>query len=70
MYRTHSSLEEIKLVGIKVRTCNHDELEINTANFSYKGEHDLITDAFRDFARRYGIRIYAPRGFKFNLTRK
>ena len=47
-----------------------NKLEINTANFSYKGEHDLITDAFRDFARRYGIRIYAPRGFKFNLTRK
>lgn len=47
-----------------------NKLEINTANFSYKGEHDLITDAFRDFARRYGIRIYAPHGFKFNLTRK
>lgn len=47
-----------------------NKLEINTVNFSYKGEHDLITDAFRDFARRYGIRIYAPHGFKFNLTRK
>lgn len=47
-----------------------NKLEINTADFSYKGEHDLITDAFRDFARRYGIRIYAPHGFKFNLTRK
>lgn len=47
-----------------------NKLEINTSDFSYKGEHDLITDAFRDFARRYGIRIYAPHGFKFNLTRK
>jgi acetyltransferase-like isoleucine patch superfamily enzyme len=47
---------------------NH--LRINVADFSYEGEHDVVTDAFRDFARRYGIRIYVPHGFKFNLTRK
>jgi acetyltransferase-like isoleucine patch superfamily enzyme len=51
-------------------TLNINNLEINLINFSYKGEHDIITDAFRDFARRYGIRIYAPQGYKFNLTRK
>jgi acetyltransferase-like isoleucine patch superfamily enzyme len=45
-------------------------LEINLIDFSYKGEHDVITDAFRDFARRYGIRVYAPQGYKFNLKRK
>jgi hypothetical protein len=37
---------------------------------TYTGIHDVVTDAFRDFARRYGIRIYVPHGFKFNLTRK
>jgi len=47
-----------------------NQLRINVADFSYTGEHDVITDAFRDFARRYGIRIYVPHGFKFNLTRK
>ena len=47
-----------------------NQLKINVDDFSYEGEHDAITDAFRDFARRYGIRIYVPHGFKFNLTRK
>jgi acetyltransferase-like isoleucine patch superfamily enzyme len=47
-----------------------NQLQINVDDFSYNGEHDVVTDAFRDFARRYGIRIYVPHGFKFNLTRK
>ena len=47
-----------------------NNLEINLIDFSYKGEHDVVTDAFRDFARRYGIRVYAPQGYKFNLKRK
>lgn len=47
-----------------------NQLCINVDDFSYTGEHDVVTDAFRDFARRYGIRIYVPHGFKFNLTRK
>lgn len=47
-----------------------NDLRINVQDFSYKGEHDEVTDAFRDFARRYGIKIYVPHGFKFNLKRK
>lgn len=31
MKKIYSSLEEMKLVGIKVRTCNKDELDIKTA---------------------------------------
>jgi len=33
------------------------------------GTHDPVTDAFRDHLRRYGIRIFHPRGFAFNLQR-
>jgi hypothetical protein len=47
-----------------------NQLRINVDDFSYEGKHDAVTDAFRDFARRYGIRIYVPHGFKFNLVRK
>jgi acetyltransferase-like isoleucine patch superfamily enzyme len=47
-----------------------NNLEINLKDFSYKGTHDDITDAFRDFARRYGIRVYAPQGYRFKLNRK
>lgn len=45
-------------------------LIINVKDFTYEGEHDVISDAFRDFVRRYGIRVYAPQGFQFNLIRK
>jgi acetyltransferase-like isoleucine patch superfamily enzyme len=47
-----------------------NDLKINVQDFSCQGEHDEVTDAFRDFARRYGIKIYVPHGFKFNLKRK
>ena len=57
-------------------TISHDyptlyinNLEINLKDFSYNGIHDDITDAFRDFARRYGIRVYAPQGYRFKLNR-
>jgi len=47
-----------------------NELTVDIEKFTYSGNHDKVTDAFRDFLRRYGIRIYAPQGFIFNLNRK
>lgn len=47
-----------------------NNLIINVIDFTYTGEHDTISDAFRDFIRRYGIRVFAPHGFNFNLKRK
>lgn len=47
-----------------------NDLTINTEDFTYTGKHDIISDAFRDFLRRYGIRVFAPHGFLFNLQRK
>jgi acetyltransferase-like isoleucine patch superfamily enzyme len=44
-------------------------LDLNTRTCS--GTHDIVTDAFRDFIRRYGIRFFvAGRPFGFHLTRK
>lgn len=48
---------------------NINNLCIDTIKKSCSGEHDDITDAFRDFLRRFGIRIHVPGGFKFNLKR-
>lgn len=45
-------------------------LTINTEKVTYTGKHDIVSDAFRDFLRRYGIRLFAPHGFLFNLQRK
>ena len=47
-----------------------NNLTIDLDRLSYEGEHDPVTNAFRDFLRRYGIRIYAPQGFVFSLKRK
>lgn len=47
-----------------------NNLKINVKDFTYSGDHDDVSDAFRDFLRRYGIRVFAPHGFKFSLKRK
>lgn len=47
-----------------------NQLKIDVINKTCEGLHDSVTDAFRDFLRRYGIRIFHPRGFKFELERK
>lgn len=47
-----------------------NELRLNLIDKTCEGEHDIVTDAFRDHLRRYGIRIFHPRGFGFKLTRK
>jgi hypothetical protein len=36
---------------------------INAETFDYKGEQDDETDDFRDYLRRWGIRIYTERPF-------
>jgi len=43
---------------------------INVADFSYTGVEDKLTDMFRDFIRKKGIRIYTDRRFSSNLKRK
>ena len=48
-----------------------DNLTIYTETMMCEGEHTDLTDAFRDFLRRYGIRVFVEgRPFKFNLKRK
>jgi acetyltransferase-like isoleucine patch superfamily enzyme len=50
---------------------NINKLTINLKDLSYSGRHCDVTDAFRDFLRRYGIRVFVEgRPFKFNLKRK
>ncbi len=47
-----------------------NNLTLDVKQLTNEGEHDEVTDAFRDFIRRYGIRIFAPQGFLFKLNRK
>lgn len=64
-YEVEDSKIEVELPIVRVNNLN-----INVIDFTYTGEHDSISDAFRDFIRRYGIRVFAPHGFNFNLKRK
>ena len=41
-----------------------NKFKINVETFEYAGIEDSETDDFRDFMRRYGIRIYTKRPFK------
>jgi hypothetical protein len=48
-----------------------NDLVINVETMTCTGIHDEVTDAFRDFIRRYGIRVFVSnRPFTFKLDRK
>ena len=64
-YQVDNFTFELDFPFIKV-----NNLTIDTEKITYTGEHDTVSDAFRDFLRRYGIRLFAPHGFLFNLKRK
>lgn len=64
-YEVEDFVFELEFPFIKV-----NNLSINTEEVTYAGQHDKVSDAFRDFLRRYGIRLFAPHGFLFNLKRK
>ena len=56
--------------GVTYRVaCNYpwvtfNQFNVNVQNFEYNGKEDLYTDDFRDFLRKWGIRIYTKRPFK------
>lgn len=45
-----------------------DDFMLDCEDFSYSGEETIATDNFRDYIRKYGIRIYTYRGFKNNFS--
>ena len=61
---------EKPIIDIKFPYVTINNFKINVESFEYEGEEDELTDAFRDFLRKRGIRIYTNRGFSFKLKRK
>jgi len=45
-----------------------NEFRINVETFKYEGTEDEETDDFRDYIRKWGIRIYTHRSFKSFFT--
>ena len=60
----HTLIHEYPLIQV-------NNLKVNVEDNTCVGVHDLVTDAFRDFIRRYGIRVFIPgRPFGFKIQRK
>lgn len=47
-----------------------NNLLLNLETKECVGDHDDTTDAVRDHLRRWGVRIFHPRGFRFALSRR
>jgi acetyltransferase-like isoleucine patch superfamily enzyme len=61
----------IDTLDIQYPLINLNKLTMNVETRECWGEHDVVTDAFRDYIRRSGIRFFtAGRPFGFNLSRK
>jgi hypothetical protein len=50
-------------VALKYPFIEVNDFRINVENFEYEGTEDNETDNFRDFFRRWGIRVYTKRPF-------
>jgi len=42
--------------------------KIDVETFEYSGKESIESDDFRDYVRKWGIRIYTPRGFRSNFS--
>jgi acetyltransferase-like isoleucine patch superfamily enzyme len=63
--------EPIDRLDIQYPYVNLNKLTMNVETRTCEGTHDIITDAFRDYIRRSGIRFFINnRPFGFHLTRK
>jgi len=45
-----------------------EDFHINFESFEFEGEENVITDDFRDYIRKWGIRIYTKRPFTSNFS--
>lgn len=63
--------EPIHRFGPSASTILLNDLTLDLDTHTCIGTHDIVTDAFRDFLRRYGIRFFVDdRPFGFHLKRK
>ena len=65
-YKPIAKSRGIKLSGkmlLDYPIVSFNNLDINLETFEYAGDEDSETDDFRDFLRKWGIRIYTNRGF-------
>jgi acetyltransferase-like isoleucine patch superfamily enzyme len=45
-----------------------NDFKVNVETFAYEGVEDEVSDDFRDYVRKWGIRIYTERPFRSHFT--
>jgi acetyltransferase-like isoleucine patch superfamily enzyme len=55
-------------IEVKYPLVGYNDFLINVETFEYKGNEDCETDDFRDYLRKWGIRIYTKRPFKSKFS--
>ncbi len=64
-YREIADYHRIRpTIQLEYPTIQVNDFKINVETFSFEGPEDEETDDFRDFVRKWGIRIYTSRPFK------
>jgi len=61
----HNLSPEIEINFPEVRV---DDFKVNFQTMEYSGQETIVTDDFRDYVRKWGIRIYTHRPFISNFT--
>jgi len=60
----HRGINSLKNLTLDYPSMTFKGLTFNVETFEYSGTEDDDTDDFRDYMRKWGIRIYTERGFK------
>lgn len=56
------------VIDINYPIVNIDDFRVNFETMEFSGEESIVTDDFRDYIRKWGIRIYTNRPFASNFT--
>ena len=68
-YRKIAEYHDLKPeIEINFPVVRIDDFEVNFLTMEYTGEETIVTDDFRDYVRKWGIRIYTRRPFTSNFT--
>ena len=68
-YRKIAEYHDLKPeIEINFPVVRIDDFEVNFLTMEYFGEETIVTDDFRDYVRKWGIRIYTRRPFISNFT--
>jgi len=68
-YKRIAEYHDLKpVIEINFPDVRIDDFKVNFLTMEYSGQETIVTDDFRDYVRKWGIRIYTQRPFNSNFT--